>query len=210
MQLYASPLACSLASHIALLESGQSFDLHWVDAAAQRTADGRDFRSINPKGMVPTLIAGEGHTLTESIAVLSAIADRAPQSGLLPPAGTPERERVIELLSFLATELHARTLGSWLTAGKSGLPLAEYTAYLARLLQRRLDYLESQLSEAGHLAGEHFSVADAYLVAMLNWTRHLKVKLDAQPKLGALFARLLQRPSVQQAMQIELKAYRPG
>ena len=39
MQLYANPLACSLASHISLIEAGLPFDLHWVDLKARRTAD---------------------------------------------------------------------------------------------------------------------------------------------------------------------------
>ena len=49
MQLYANPFACSIASHISLLEAGLPFELHWVDLAAQRTADGRDYRAVNPE-----------------------------------------------------------------------------------------------------------------------------------------------------------------
>lgn len=211
MQLYAHPLACSLASHLSLIEAGLPFDLHWVDLRAQRTADGRDYRGINPKGMVPALTLDEGLTLTENVAVLMAIADRAAPGQLAPAAGTADRDRLLELLSFIATELHARVLGPWLGAKDSGLPLAAYTAHLDALLRPRLDYLEARIGTGeSHLAGPRFTVADAYLVPMLAWTRHLKVRLDDWPKLAGLQTRLQSRPSVQQAMRVELRAFRPG
>lgn len=211
MQLYANPLACSLASHISLIESGLAFDLHWVDLKAQRTADGRDYRGINPKGMVPALRLDEGYTLTENVAVLLAIADRAGPGQLAPAVGSGARDQVLELLSFIATELHARVLGPWLTAKNAPLPTVAYAAHLSGLLHPRLDYLETQLEgEDSYLAGPQFTVADAYLVPMLTWVRHLKVPLDGWPKLADLYTRLQARPSVQQAMKAELKQYRPG
>lgn len=211
MQLYANPLACSLASHVSLIESGQAFDLHWVDLKAQRTADGRDYRHINPKGMVPALRLEEGYTLTENVAVLLAIADRAAPGQLAPAVGSGARDHVLELLSFIATELHARVLGPWLGAKSTALPAEAYAAHLAELLRPRLHYLESQLEgEDGFLAGPQFTVADAYLVQMLTWVRHLKVPLDDWPKLAGLYTRLQSRPAVQQAMKVELKQYRPG
>jgi len=55
MKLYLAPGACSLSPHIALREAGLDFQPVRVDLASKRTADGRDFNGINPKGYVPAL-----------------------------------------------------------------------------------------------------------------------------------------------------------
>ncbi|MDF3070534.1 MAG: hypothetical protein K0R38_6135, partial [Polyangiaceae bacterium] len=46
MKLYFSPLACSLASRIALYEAGASAELVEVDPKTKRTAGGRDYHEV--------------------------------------------------------------------------------------------------------------------------------------------------------------------
>ena len=91
MKLYYAPGACSLAPHIILRETGLPFDLDRVDFATRKTASGDDFNKINPKSQVPTLKLDNGETLTEGPVIMQYIADRKPDSGLVPAAGTMER-----------------------------------------------------------------------------------------------------------------------
>ena len=86
MDLYFAPLSCSLATRIALYESGQEAGFHQVVLATKQTTDGRDYLAINPKGQVPALVTDAGDVLTEGPAVLQYVADRAPESGLAPAA----------------------------------------------------------------------------------------------------------------------------
>ena len=106
MKLYFSPGACSLSPHIALREAGLSFDMMKVDLSTKRTADGADFKAINPKGYVPVLQLDDGSVLTEGPAIVQYIADQAPASKLAPAAGTLERYRLMEWLNYITSELH--------------------------------------------------------------------------------------------------------
>jgi glutathione S-transferase len=106
MKLFYSPGACSLSPHIVLRETGLPHELVRVDLRAKKTADGGDYWAINPAGSVPTLQLDSGETLTEGPAIVQYLGDLAPQSGIVPAAGTMARYRLIEALNFISTELH--------------------------------------------------------------------------------------------------------
>ena len=95
MKLFYKPGACSLASHIALRESGLDFTLQSVDLAKKRLENGDDYLLINPKGQVPALLLDDDILLTEGVAIMQYIADppSAGASGLhcpLPDPGVAE------------------------------------------------------------------------------------------------------------------------
>ena len=54
---------------------------------------------------------------------------------------------------------------------------------------------------------DHFSVADAYLVTVLNWARFVGIDLAKWPAVGAYFDRIAQRPNVAKAMAEEMALY---
>jgi len=90
MDLYISPLSCSFAAHVALLEAGLPVTLHRVDRQTKRIDDGADYRALAPLAIVPALSLGApGPLLTEMAAVMQWIADRVPEKGLAPRWGTP-------------------------------------------------------------------------------------------------------------------------
>jgi glutathione S-transferase len=69
MKLYYSPVACSLADHIALREADVDFEIERVDLATKLTAGGRGFGTVTPKGYVPALELETGEILTENTAI---------------------------------------------------------------------------------------------------------------------------------------------
>ena len=82
-----APLACSMATRIALYEAGAAAIYHQVDLKTKRLAGGADFRALNPMGQVPVLRTDAGELITENPVVLQTVADRFPDSGLLPQNG---------------------------------------------------------------------------------------------------------------------------
>src|ERR1044072_9220622 len=104
MQLYFAPLACSMATRIALYESGADAQYIARDRN-KRLPDGADFTAINPLGMVPTLRTDAGELITENAAILQYVAARFPAAALA-PTGDMARARLHQWLSFIGTELH--------------------------------------------------------------------------------------------------------
>lgn len=89
--LYADPVACSQAAHIAARMAGLSIDVEWVDMPSRKLADGTDDLLLAPKGKVPVLVLGDGTRITVTAAVLQWIADQRPEAGLAPRAHATQR-----------------------------------------------------------------------------------------------------------------------
>ena len=198
MKLYFSPGACSLASHIALLEAGLDVTLEQVDLRARRTAGGQDFTTINAKGYVPALEMKDGNVLTEGPAILQFVADLAPDRQLAPANGTLERYRLIEWLNFISAELHKNFSPLFRPTSTDDMKEAARTN-----LRTRLGWIAGQLDGKDFLTGAQFTVADAYLFTVLGWSGKVGFDLAPWPVLGAFVQRVAARPAVQQAMRAE-------
>jgi len=198
MKLFYFPGACSLSPHIVMLEAGIPFSIVKVDLATKKTEDGADYNSINSKGGVPALQLDNGKVLTEGPAIVQYLADLKPEAGLVPRAGTFERYQMMETLNYLTSEIH-KTLGSLFNPQIS----AEMREATLTLLAKKFDWLAKQLAGKTYLFGGSFTVADAYLFNLLNWTQPTKVDLSKWPVLAAYQANIAQRPKVQEAMRAE-------
>jgi len=199
MKLYFIPFACSLATRIAVIEAG--LDAQFIQVAPDAMlADGRPFRAISPMGYVPALEVGTGLALTEGPAVLSYIADLAAEGVLAPSLVSDERYRMAMWLNFIATELH-KAVFTPLMSKSAGE--AERTAARARA-PRSLGVLDTHLAEGRPFLIKTFSVADAYLFAVLNWCEHAGVPIRDWPNVAAWRASMRERPSVARAMAEEM------
>jgi glutathione S-transferase len=199
MKLYYSPGACSQAVHIALREAGLDVQLVKVDLASHRLEDGADYFAINPRGYVPLLEQADGSRHTEAAALLQYVGDLAPASGLMPPAGTAQRFKVVTWLSFVSSELH-KVFSPWLWHKETADSTRKDCKDKLALRFAELDHL---LGEQDYLAGAAFTVADAYAFTILGWAPMLGMSLKAYPRLQAYLARIAQRPAVHAALVAE-------
>ena len=198
MKLYYSAGACSLAPHIVAKEAGLVIALERVDLRAHKTADGSDFYGINPKGSVPFLLLDSGEYLSEGPIICQYLADLAENNTLIPAAGTMARYRVMEWQNYITSELH-----------KSFSPLfnpasaVETKAEFAAGLKKKYAWVSAQLADKNYLTGDDFTVADAYLFVVTNWTKYVGLDISEFTPLTQFLQRVASRPAVLAALKEE-------
>ena len=204
MDLYFLPMACSMATRIALSEAGADATFLEVDPKTKRVlADGSDFRAVNPLGLVPTLRTDDGVVLTENAAVLQYVADRFPDSAIAAGSGI-ERSRLQQWLCFIGTELHKGLFNPLLS---EQVP-AEVKAYALQKGVSALDHLDAHLKGREFLL-DRFSVADAYLVTVINWAAAVPpIELAKWPAIQRYYDTHRARPSVANAIATEYALYK--
>lgn len=198
MKLYYSPGACSLSPHIVLHESGLAFEPVLASTKTHKLLDGTDYYTINPKGYVPLLELDNGERLTEGPAIVQYIADQVPQKNLAAAHGTMARYRQMEWLNFVTSEVH-KIIGLLF----SPTTPEDYKPAIKERVLGRLKWVDQQLEGKQYLMGDSFSVPDAYLFTVANWTKFVGIDISGLPNLGAFMARMAARPAVQAALKAE-------
>ena len=204
LQLYFFPMACSLASRIALMEAGIEARYHLVDIWTKKVLeDDSDFWTVSAKGAVPVLVLDNGERLTESAAVLQYIADLKPELGLAPRPGERDRYRLQEWLSFVGSEIHKAFL----------FPTFWYKDDAAKANARErigqnVAFAAAHLSDREYLVGDRFTVADGYLAWSLLLLGRGGVDVAQWPSLVAYLARIQARPQVKAAIGIEMQLWK--
>jgi glutathione S-transferase len=202
MELYFAPLACSLATRIALYEAEAPARYTQADTRSKKLLDGGDFFAINPMGQVPALRLDDGTILTENTAILQYVADQFPQARLAPASGR-ERSRLQQWLGFIGTELHKAIFIPLLDQKAS----EEVKAYARDKIGLRMGILQTHLRDREYVL-DSFSIADAYLTTILNWATASKVDLQQWPEVHAYYQRMLKRPSIARAAGEEFALYK--
>ena len=199
LTLYQTPGACSLAPLIALHLARLPHETAIVDVLAHRLADGSDYYAINPKGAVPTLRTEEGDLLTEVAVLLQYISALAPDAELIPPDGVA-RYRELELVNFIATEVH-----KGLPPPKVFFPNypTEAWSMAADTFRRKLSYLTDRLDVGPCLSGNRITAADVYLYTILRSAVRYDFDLSAWPALVAYTRRLTEHPAFEAALAEE-------
>ncbi|MGG1948468.1 glutathione binding-like protein [Trinickia sp. NRRL B-1857] len=202
MDLYFSPMACSLATRIAFYEAGYEAQYIQVDTKRKQLQDGSDFFAINPLGQVPVLRTDDGSLLFENSAILPYVADRFPAAKLAPVDGL-ERARLHQWLGFIGTELHKALF----------VPLLDEKAnddvkrYAREHVARRMQMLQAHLAAREWML-ERFSIVDIYLAVVLNWARYCDVDLAPWPAALGLMKRVMARPAAARGFEEELALFR--
>jgi glutathione S-transferase len=198
MKLYYAPGACSLSPHIILQESGLKHTVAKTNLKDKTFDGGGDYRQKNPHGYVPALELDDGTILTEGPAIVQYISDRVPERKLAPAPGTVDRAKMQGWLNFVSTELHK----GFSPLFNAAMPEEAKKIFRERLMQR-FEVLDKHFAKSEYLMGDHFTLPDAYLFTVLNWTKPTNLDISGFKNLSAYHARIGARPTVKTAMKAE-------
>jgi glutathione S-transferase len=177
MKLYGYRNGRTLRALWALEEVGAQYEYVEVDLKRGQHREPW-FLAINPAGKVPVLDDG-GTLITESAAICMHLAERHPESGLLPPPGTPQRTECYKWTSFILTELDAPlwTIAKHRFALPSEHRVPAVIETASWEFEKAVTLLASAVEHAPFLAGQGFTVADILAAHTLLWANSARFSL---------------------------------
>ncbi len=202
LKLFYTPGTCSLASHIALEETGVDYTAVPIDfSKAEQTKP--DYLAVNPKGRVPALVTDRG-TITETPAILTYIAQSLPQAKLAPLDDPYEFARIESFLSYLCSTVHVAH-----AHGRRGSRWADdpaaHEAMRAKVASNMTDcfqLIETSMLAGPFVAGDSYSIADPYLFTIAGWLEPDGVDPARFPKILDHRNRMTQRPAVARVLEV--------
>ena len=202
LKLYYAPGACSLATHIALRETGELFDAQRLDFSKgdQRAPD---YLAINPHGRVPALVTDDG-VVTEGPAILSYIAERYPEAKLN-PGDAYSRAHVRQLLAFFSGTVHttfAHIFRPERYVGDGG-PVDAAKATARASLEAYFAEMEAMFAADEWAAGPNYTIADAYPFVFYRWARRIGFDMREYQAWTKHVWRMLDRHPVAHAVEAE-------
>ncbi|MEA3301081.1 MAG: glutathione S-transferase family protein [Pseudomonadota bacterium] len=192
--LYYFHPGCSMAAHIALEESGIPYESVSVDL--KNDAERSRLLALNPKGQVPTLVV-DGEPLSESIAILSLVADLAPKGRLISEEAF-ERARCLSLLAWFSSTVHIAFRQSWRPERFTGEAVGHpgIRAHGRDTYWKAMCAIDERLADRDYLMGDTFTIADTYPVVFYNWGLIADHPMASLPHYSAFIERMIARPAV--------------
>lgn len=206
LNLYYDRAACSLGVRIALEAAGADYEDTRV-AIRKGEAQAPDYLKVNPAGRVPALaIPGEDEALGELVAILSWLAERFPDAGLLPPSGIP-KARALSFLSMLATHVHASGFGPFFRPQRFASDEAARKDVQAQSVATVADgyrQIEARLGGDGFAMGEAPGAIDYMIYVYGRWGAATPIEVTEDfPRMAALMARVEALPQTKAALEKE-------
>lgn len=187
----------------ALNLKGLSYDYvsHHLRKDAHRSAD---YLAVNPQGLVPSLVLGDGTVLTQSLAIIEYLNEVHPEPPLLPEAAV-DRARIRALACAVACEIHPVNNLRVLSYLKSAFGADDDAAadWFRHWVNETFDPLERMLagdSRTGRFChGDMPGLADVCLYAQVLNNRRFNVDMSRYPTIGRIFKACTALPEFERA-----------
>jgi glutathione S-transferase len=199
LTLYYGPGACSMASHIVLEESGETYEPRKVDMANGEQR-GADYKKINPHGRVPALKLDDGDCISENTAILPYLGKRFK----LWPTDQKGEARALSLIGWLASSVHVAfahvSRPERYSTDTAAHPVIKETGL--KTFQGYLQEIDESLA-GRQWFGDQYSVLDPYGFVFYTWGARRELPMDALKNYTAFKDRMLARPAVQRVVADE-------
>ncbi|WP_123150551.1 maleylacetoacetate isomerase [Mesorhizobium delmotii] len=162
------------------------------------------YLSVNPQGLVPALILGDGTLLTQSLAIIEFLDETRPELPLL-PKGALGRARVRMLAQMVACDIHPvnnlRVLTSLRTLfGAGDEDVANWFRHWVNEGFQPLEKILTSSPETGTFChGDTPGLADICLVAQVTSNARFGVDMTPYPTITRIHAACMALPAFQKA-----------
>ncbi len=196
LTLYTNPHSRGTNVRWMLEECGADYDTVGVPFGAEMKAPA--YRAINPMGKVPALTHGDT-VLTETVAILTWLAERYPEKALIPAAGSDARGEYYRWLCF-ALHLEYAAIDRMRAIENSeevrtAIGYGDFDTAFATL--------KARLQDRAHIVGDHFTALDLYYSGLLQWFIQRAQVLPAERVYLDYMNRHLARPAHQRAIALD-------
>jgi glutathione S-transferase len=203
IKFFYAPHTCALASHIALVDAGASYETVRLDFRKEEQRK-PEYLSVNPKGRVPSLVTDRG-ALTETPAILAFIAQSFPAAKLAPVEDAFAFAKVQAFNSYLCSTVHVahahRMRGSrW---ADDPAAIAAMQKKVPMTVSECFALIEREMIEGPFVMGKSYTVCDPYLFTLSQWLDGDGVDIARFPKVHEHRQRMAERPQVKQALAEE-------
>ncbi|MBA2935749.1 glutathione S-transferase N-terminal domain-containing protein [Sphingomonas sp. CGMCC 1.13654] len=201
--LYYCPLACSMASHVALEEAGATFETQKINIFRGEHLT-PEYRAINPRAKVPALRFDDGRVLLESTAILGWVGDNFPEAKLLGDDDL-DRARTIATCAWLSSTVHP-AFARFVHPERFLEDASGYADLKALGRANFWDYLQEidkMLAGQPWIMGESFTVADPYALVFYPWGKELGLPVHELENYTTLKDRVIERPAARRALERE-------
>ena len=193
--------SCSLNPRIIINELGIDADFVALNPQDKTVDGGKDYFKINPKGSVPALMLENGEIITEGAIITQYLADTYKNKDLLPEYGTIKRIKVLEMVNYIATDLHKTCSPLF----NSKVPEDVKNDVFRPALVGRLKFVDGVLSKNQYLTGDTFTIADSYLFVFLSWMDYVKLDISGFSNIQKFIKTVSQRPSIIKSLADEAR-----
>ena len=196
LTFYSHPMSRGRTVRAMLEECGATYDTVLLDYGTTMKAP--DYLAINPMGKVPALRHG-ATVITESAAICAYLADLFPEKNLAPPVGSAARGSYYRWLFFAAGPLESAVMAkslNLLAPADKAIQIG-YGTYADAI-----NTLEAAVSQRPYLCGDHFTAADLYVAAFLQWSMHMG-GIEKRPAFERYVAPISQRPALLRASAMD-------
>lgn len=204
-KLYWGPGSANMVVHAMLRETDAEVELIRVDGdkGDLRTAD---YLKLNPHARVPTLIYDDGKVMYESAAIAQFLAERHPETNLMPPPGHADRGLYLQWMAYLTNTLQEALMHYWhadnFIDGEGQQIRLKGKA--ATRIEKMAQFLDDHLAAKGpYLCGAQFYVCDYFLAMLARWTRLFDKPMHHWPHINKLVAAALARPAYRRMLEEE-------
>ncbi len=204
IKLFYTPNTCSLATHIALVDSGAEYTLKRIDFG-KTEQQSPDFLSINPKARVPALATPRG-VLTETPAMLAYVAQSYPDARLAPLDDAFAFAELQAFNSYLCSTVHvahAHRMRGYRWADDP-VAIAAMQKKVPQSVGACFELIERYMFRGPWVMGEAYSIADPYLFTLAQWLEADGVDPVRIPRVSEHRERMLSRASVAKALAEEV------